>query len=42
VPEVDSPLHDNIIPKVRIYDAANDGSYWFRRVGFLSTISGEN
>lgn len=22
-------------PKVRIYDAANDGLYWYREIGFL-------
>jgi hypothetical protein len=38
VPEVDTP-NDNIVPRVRIYDAANDGTYWFRAIGFNRTIT---
>jgi hypothetical protein len=26
-------------PRVRIYDAANDGSFWHRGIGFLSRIN---
>lgn len=32
---------DQIIPRVRIYDGANDGTYWFRRVGFNRSITDE-
>lgn len=40
MPTVDD-LHDNIVPRVRIYDAANDGSYWFRRIGFNRRLTDE-
>ena len=41
VPVVTDP-NDNIIPRVRIYDGADDNSYWFRRIGFGRTITSED
>jgi hypothetical protein len=35
VPTVDMPPE----PKVRIYDPANDGSYWFSKIGFHRRIN---
>jgi hypothetical protein len=40
IPDVDSP-NDNIVPRVRIYDASNNGSYWFRRAGFTTKLTDE-
>jgi len=36
VPEIDD---DEIIPRIKIYDCQNDGSYWFRRIGFNRKIT---
>jgi len=41
VPQVDE-LHDNLVPRIRIYDAAGDGSYWFRRIGFNRSLLDED
>lgn len=28
-------------PKIKIYDHSNDGSYWYRKIGFTSKINEE-
>ena len=31
-----------IIPRIKIYDGINDGSYYFRKIGFTSKITDES
>lgn len=28
-------------PKIKIYDHSNDGTYWYRKIGFTSKINEE-
>jgi len=44
IQRVEYPTVDNesIIPEVRIYDPANDGSFWYRSIGFGRSIIDEN
>lgn len=29
-------------PRIRIYDQANDGTYWFRKIGFNRKINDDD
>lgn len=39
IPDVDN---EEINPKVKIYDPVNDGSYYFRKIGFNRKITDED
>jgi len=40
IPSVDEDEY--IIPKIKIYDGCNDGSYFFRKIGFNRNIQNED
>lgn len=38
---IPSTDNEEIIPKIRILDSHDDGTYWYRKIGFNRTIISE-